>query len=250
MQNVSSCSPVSTKVCPRCGEELFSDMDTCFGCLFSFSRAQSQQERVTFELDEPEGCRWNSMPSYQDDSPSQSAPSFRGNLAPQSDSNSRCASNSQSDSSSQNDSASRLLPSEENISLSLKTDASIDGTQSLPSRLSAQTAVMEPSLWIRGSDLDVVVPLKDGLTVGRMPTNDVVLHSCAVSRQHIRFEQEEGGAAAINLGATNPAVCGGRPIHERAHMEEGTTVQVCGTTFTLIGIKHAPSNTIVLNQKS
>lgn len=26
-----------TKVCPRCGEELFSDMDICYGCLYDFS---------------------------------------------------------------------------------------------------------------------------------------------------------------------------------------------------------------------
>ncbi|MGN0075949.1 MAG: FHA domain-containing protein [Parafannyhessea sp.] len=28
---------VETKVCPRCGEELFSDMDICYGCLYDFS---------------------------------------------------------------------------------------------------------------------------------------------------------------------------------------------------------------------
>lgn len=27
-----------TKICPNCGEELFADMDICYGCLYDFSR--------------------------------------------------------------------------------------------------------------------------------------------------------------------------------------------------------------------
>lgn len=27
-----------TKICPNCGEELFADMDVCYGCLYDFSR--------------------------------------------------------------------------------------------------------------------------------------------------------------------------------------------------------------------
>lgn len=29
-----------TKTCPRCGEELFADMDVCYGCLYDFWREQ------------------------------------------------------------------------------------------------------------------------------------------------------------------------------------------------------------------
>lgn len=28
----------ATKVCPRCGSELYADMDVCYGCLFDFDR--------------------------------------------------------------------------------------------------------------------------------------------------------------------------------------------------------------------
>ena len=29
---------LDTKVCPRCGELLFADMDVCYGCLYDFTR--------------------------------------------------------------------------------------------------------------------------------------------------------------------------------------------------------------------
>lgn len=31
-----SAAGIGTKVCPRCGEELFEDMNICYGCLFDF----------------------------------------------------------------------------------------------------------------------------------------------------------------------------------------------------------------------
>lgn len=35
---------VTTKTCPRCGQLLFADMDTCYGCLYSFSRNQGVRQ--------------------------------------------------------------------------------------------------------------------------------------------------------------------------------------------------------------
>ena len=34
-------SAYQTKVCPRCGEELFSDMRVCYGCLYEFPPERS-----------------------------------------------------------------------------------------------------------------------------------------------------------------------------------------------------------------
>jgi len=30
----------ATRVCPRCGEMLFADMDVCYGCLYDFTREE------------------------------------------------------------------------------------------------------------------------------------------------------------------------------------------------------------------
>lgn len=46
------------KACPRCGATLFSDMETCYGCMFNFAAADihTAEDSYTYEdsLDEPE----------------------------------------------------------------------------------------------------------------------------------------------------------------------------------------------------
>ena len=37
------------KKCPRCGTELFSDMETCYGCLYDFSRADKSEQAAKAE---------------------------------------------------------------------------------------------------------------------------------------------------------------------------------------------------------
>ena len=93
-----------------------------------------------------------------------------------------------------------------------------------------------PSVWVRGSELEVVVPIpKDGLNVGRLPSNDVVLHSAAASRRHLRVSLVSGGAVVEDQGSTNPAMLRGRAVDDLARMQVGDTLDVCGTLFTLVG---------------
>lgn len=46
-----------TKVCPQCGQELFSDMGVCYGCLYSFDDARREMTHGLADLpdfDEPD----------------------------------------------------------------------------------------------------------------------------------------------------------------------------------------------------
>lgn len=91
-------------------------------------------------------------------------------------------------------------------------------------------------LLVRGQAVDFSLPLGEGwLVVGRSSDCDVVLHSAAVSRRHVRFRQAGEGACVEDLGATNPALLGARPLEGRSPLLPGDTVDVCGTRFTLVG---------------
>lgn len=92
------------------------------------------------------------------------------------------------------------------------------------------------TLWIRTSSLDVCVPVPPaGLIVGRDPSSDVVLHSRAVSRGHLRIVPRPGGVVAENLGATNPAVFHGRDVDDAVEVKVGETVSLCGSLITVVG---------------
>lgn len=39
-ERTGSVTPLDTKLCPRCGAELYADMGICYGCLYDFSRAR------------------------------------------------------------------------------------------------------------------------------------------------------------------------------------------------------------------
>ena len=46
-----------TKICPQCGQELFEDMTTCYGCLYSFEQALERQSVPALglpDIDEPD----------------------------------------------------------------------------------------------------------------------------------------------------------------------------------------------------
>ena len=76
---------------------------------------------------------------------------------------------------------------------------------------------------------------EEGLVVGRDPTSDVVLHSRAVSRSHVRIlpaKVDEQGMRVLDLGATNPALFSGREVRGEVLVPLGWTVSVCGAFVT------------------
>ena len=83
-------------------------------------------------------------------------------------------------------------------------------------------------------DVWVSVPSR-GVTVGRDDGNDVVLHSRAVSRRHLRLAPTPDGMEASDLGATNPTRYRGRDVRGSVIVPYGDSVDVCGCVLTMTG---------------
>lgn len=83
-------------------------------------------------------------------------------------------------------------------------------------------------------DVWMEVP-EQGVVIGREPGNDVVLHSRAVSRSHLRLVPTPDGMEASDLGATNPTRYQGRDLRETVVVPYGDTIDVCGCAFTMTG---------------
>ena len=84
------------------------------------------------------------------------------------------------------------------------------------------------------ASVDVVIPVPDtGLIVGRGTTCDVILHAKSVSRQHVHVEPDVEGMFVRDLGARNPCSIAGKRVKGEAHMQEGETLSICGTSFVL-----------------
>ncbi len=210
-----------TKVCPRCGQELFADMDVCYGCLYDFSRdvtvahgsdmAPAGGERprrpsltqgfahdplAGIELDEP----------ADEEVTEQSVPRHRR-----------------------------------------EGDASADDTLDLselvmpgepaggPAALRASPAL---AIRVRTPELEACLPLgREGLAFGRDRDNDVVLLSRSVSRHHLRVEpRPDGGATARDCGSTNPAELHGRPLSGEVTLAVGDELLLCGTLLQLVAV--------------
>ena len=170
-----------TKICPRCGEELFGDMDVCFGCLYDFRHTpECNPLEIQGPARETEGERSDSGMSEVE-----------------------------------------VTGADETLDLGMALRSAPD--------------VTSESLWMRSADIEVVIPVsRSGLIVGRSPQCDIVLHSLAVSRRHVRFRTDGDDLIVENLGAKNLADLGGREIFSSMPVPPGHTVNVCGTLFTYV----------------
>jgi len=169
-----------TKTCPQCGQELFEDMNVCYGCLYDFTREPSM-----------EGM---GLP----------APLLEEEESDESD-----------------------------VTLSLAALRMVEGGAARHQHISS--CGCEFGLFIQTGDVDLTVPLgEEGIMIGRLPTNDIVLHSRAISRHHVLITPKDGGAHVENQGATNPALLKGREVTDAGKMFLGDTLNVCGTLLTLV----------------
>lgn len=193
-----------TKRCPVCDEELFADMDVCYGCLYDFSR-------------EP-------RPIVMDDVPPFDPPYTTYFPARAHDGADGCA----DDGWVYND----TIPNDIAATAAYKTLA-----QSASARASPGVAVAHDDMHyvrVHNDGIDVTVCFSDELSIGRLELNDVVLHSKAVSRTHSCFRADHGQVYIEDRGATNPARLRGRAISAPVAVHRGDHVDVCGTIFTLI----------------
>lgn len=200
-------SGYATKVCPRCGEELFADMRVCYGCLYEFPPAEDAASSIDAEAanagEANPTAGEDSLPELKEDEP------FLWDAG--------------------------LPPSEsswEDDTLDLSSPVGANPTSAPPNR-DPQPLSSTVLCWVRTPAVDVKLPIpREGLVVGRDPSSDVVLHSRAVSHSHVRILPAEEGMRVVDLGATNPALFSGREVRGEALVPLGWTVSICGTFVT------------------
>lgn len=208
-------SEYATKVCPRCGEQLFADMHVCYGCLYEFPAKGNAATASNADTPAPEEAGLAAgdaaLPQLQEDEPFL----WDAGLPP-------------SDSGWEDDT----------LDLSGSCE---EGCTSAPLVPRSQPSCATVLCWVRTPSVDVRLPIpQEGLVVGRDPSSDIVLHSRAVSRSHLRVlppEEDEEGMRVIDLGATNPAVFSGREVKGEVLVPLGWTVSVCGALVTPVRSK-------------
>lgn len=93
-----------------------------------------------------------------------------------------------------------------------------------------------PGVYVRTASADVWTPvLEEGLSVGRDDANQIVLHSPAVSRHHLRLRATPDGMEVTDLGSTNPATYRGREVTRSVVVSYGDAVDVCGCSLLMTG---------------
>ena len=218
-----------TKVCPRCGEVLFADMDVCYGCLYDFAKdgrgRRAVDETATRGADVRRGCV--KPPSSK---PARSRDPLDAIELDEIDDEVEVGAD---DDGGGSVSAPRH---------GRKPDGDADDTIDFGAvYVQAETPAREPSylVVVRSPRIQVRIPLtQTGLTIGRDASNDIVLHSRAVSREHLRLTPLDGKVLAEDCGATNPARIGDKPLEDSMVLVAGDAVEVCGTT---IGIEETTS---------
>lgn len=242
---------IATKTCPRCGQILFADMDVCYGCLYDFSR-HSRAEK-------PAGTTGAAMPALEEellpgdllpeellpDEPASGGPTSYETTSYETVSD-ESASYEQTPHEMSSDgllpgrlvefarqktapaeacpteSTSDTMPlSQVKLAMYALSQSADTGTAAAPAQ--------PVSLWIRTGDIDVTVPIpKRGLSIGREPSCNVVLHSQAVSRRHLLVTPDPKGACFHDLGSTNRALYQGRTIDGSTLIPFDAPVILCG----------------------
>lgn len=200
--------PVGTKICPRCGEVLFADMDVCYGCLYDFSKDVSNKgqqaeaaQRAQVTHDPLESIDIDEIDDETDEDVEEEefAPRHR-KKAPSAD------------------------------------DTIVESFAQVEDEPAKAESMPEAGLYVlvQSPTMDVRLPLgAAGLSVGRGEQNDIVLHSRSVSRNHLSLVPLDNHVLARDCGATNPATVAGRPIEATERLDVGDVISVCGTRLVV-----------------
>lgn len=98
-----------------------------------------------------------------------------------------------------------------------------------------------PGAYLRTASVDLWTPVpEEGVVLGRDSSSEVVLHSPAVSRRHLRLVPTSDGMEVSDLGSTNPACYHGRPVTQRVVVPYGDSLEVCGAIVTMTGPGASP----------
>lgn len=192
-----------TKVCPRCGARLFRDMHICYGCLYDFDHPQPI-ERPPHELVQEAGP---AVPDESDLEPTEKAP--------------------------------RMEPAAVSAAAAPEDAGGADDTLDLSrhekkEEKASAGAAFTYLVRAQVGELEATVPIGErGVTIGRAPENDIVLHIRSVSRHHLRLTLGTGGVVAQDLGATNPATYEGKPIQGSILLGTGDVFSISGVPFEI-----------------
>ncbi|MBM3198188.1 MAG: EscD/YscD/HrpQ family type III secretion system inner membrane ring protein [Chlamydiae bacterium] len=96
-----------------------------------------------------------------------------------------------------------------------------------------------------GTLAGAVISLREGeeWTLGRDPVEaSIVLKDPSVSRKHLLCKQTKEGILIENLSVVNPITCDGNPLSAPTLLQEGTLIQIGGTTFRFT--EHAPEEAL------
>lgn len=100
----------------------------------------------------------------------------------------------------------------------------------------AQRRGAEVGVVVRTASVDLWIPVSGcGTSVGRDPSNDVVLHSLAVSRRHLHMVPTSDGMEVEDLGSKNPATYRGRDVSGRIVVPYGDEIDLCGCRLVMTG---------------
>lgn len=199
--------PSFTKVCPRCGERLFRDMSICYGCLYDFSNPQPLERR-------PESMVQDAAPAGVQGAQE------RLSKKPKADPENVWSVPEMAGPASGEDEE-EWQDNEPTADLARQA------------RQGAEAAA-QFGVFVAGQGMEVHVPAgTEGITVGRAPSNDIVLRLKPVSRHHLRLSSSPEGLLVEDLGATNPATFRGRPLRGSVAIAAGERFEVCGIPFAV-----------------
>lgn len=228
----------ATKRCPRCGEVLFDDMDVCYGCLYDFRRRPYRlPEGLSDEGGEEPAPAAGTRPDQGGWAPGLGEAPELGSLEEPDLLRAAVPAGEVQGASG----GSGELPARAAVPAAGELATGDGGTvgDATGGRGAGESADETPPrqlcLRVQTEGADVLVPVTDaGITVGRDPANDVVLHASEVSRYHLRVARGEGGVRVIDLGATNPALHDGMPLEGEVALVPGDAVDVCGARLALV----------------
>lgn len=257
------------KTCPRCGAQLFADMDVCYGCLYDFSKhapqgrggetvnggghapatdvsassgssaegaanskASSGEWPGPWCDGEPPDELWGSLDELWDEEPPRDAGGLHpdeGDSAVPADCGGAGCGGSACGDHGTGESALGVAGREVSDEVAGYEEPSVT------SRLCAigtSEGVARVRVYAAGLALTCAVP-SSGLTIGRDADNDLALLSRSVSRRHVRLVPCDGGIVVQDLGATNPALLNGRMLVDGRRMWVGDTLEIRGSGVTI-----------------
>lgn len=215
---------VGVKVCPRCGQILFEDMDVCFDCLYSFKKDAFRFQN----LPEPTKQGVANTPSNLSDEWHTTAPDHANELLDdmeldEIDEVDERMPDTTNDEPVPNARHRKPEPASQDDTIDF---AQLQLTESAPPQIRQFCVV------VRTKDMRVRVPVPTpGLTVGRGEDNGIVLRSRLVSRQHLVLLPQEDGVSVQDCGATNPTLVQGQPLEGSVLAGAGDLIDICGITL-------------------